>query len=340
MTADHLRQQRGLKNLLFAYSTDKLCQGHQTLGANPICSYQSIKQANQFQMVTTEDDLKKHYLSAYPGDEYVDILGIDLYYERSLAGGNQAQDYFAAQLRMLSKLAKSLGKVAALTETGDRNLPYEANGPSNQWFMQKLFPLLRGADINMAFVLLWENKKSKAATEEQTQKPSDIYLEYFIPHKQHAGFADFQSFERQSASLFFNELMEKKIYARKVSQADLDESNSGDNSTKLPQCPDGSNGRSRGFGSITPCGDNQCAYSDFALMQSCLVDSTIFDNTSKTMGQVITGTETESKFPNITCPDGSNGPGQGYGTIFNCPERSDYRCAKTDTTYATMCHIM
>ena len=38
----------------------------------------------------------------------------------------------------------------------------------------------------------------------------------------------------------------------------------------------------------------------------------------------------------IPCPDGDNGPGKGYGTIYQC---SDKQCAKTDTSFAAECTV-
>ena len=68
----------------------------------------------------TEGDNGNTFLSYYPGDKYVDIIGIDDY---SIGVGDDAQVARAAnetirKLRMMSAFAKAHGKIASISECG------------------------------------------------------------------------------------------------------------------------------------------------------------------------------------------------------------------------------
>src|SRR5262249_29647983 len=82
----YLRDERGLDNLLVAYSPN----------ANPALATEA------------------GYLDGYPGDEYVDILGGDFYYQASPSFAAQTAA-FADQLRTITSLARARGKDAAAT---------------------------------------------------------------------------------------------------------------------------------------------------------------------------------------------------------------------------------
>ena len=167
---DYLKQKRGLTNLAIAYSTDKLCQ---STGGN--CQSQAAAEAE--------------YLEAYPGDDYVDILGIDLYWADKGIDQMQSQtDKFISYMKAVSKLAKEKSKIAALTETGNYGLHRE-NFQSSDWFNNHLMQMINDPEISLAYVLTWENRRV-----ESTQ--------YYIPHKAHAGFGDFLSFYEDPKTLF------------------------------------------------------------------------------------------------------------------------------------------
>ena len=95
-TVDHLRRSRGLHQLLYAISPDR--------------SRMDIA------------DLARHYLDSYPGDDYVDVLGFDNYWDTGHVANTtpreqQYRDYVRS-LEVVSQLAQARDKVAALTETG------------------------------------------------------------------------------------------------------------------------------------------------------------------------------------------------------------------------------
>ncbi|WP_353125629.1 glycoside hydrolase family 26 protein [Parapedobacter pyrenivorans] len=102
-TADYLRNESGLKNLLMAYSSSTI-----------------VTEAN--------------YLERYPGDDYVDIVGFDDY-----CMGNELsyKDRMVSSLRILTKIAADRNKVPAITETGYEQIP------NPKWFTQVLYPTIK-----------------------------------------------------------------------------------------------------------------------------------------------------------------------------------------------------
>ncbi|WP_179218779.1 glycosyl hydrolase [Saccharibacillus sp. O23] len=88
-TVEYLRDVKGVDNLLYAYSPN----GH----------------------FTDETD----YLSRYPGDDYVDILGFDMYNDNPQYGSGWMEATLQ-DARIAAGLAEARGKVAAFTEAGLR----------------------------------------------------------------------------------------------------------------------------------------------------------------------------------------------------------------------------
>jgi len=146
----YLRTERGLDNLLFAFSPD------------------------QFQPGT--------YLTGYPGDAYVDILGVDLYYRNQPSFSDETRR-FRDMLAEVTTAAYAHGKAAALTEVGDTLIATDAT----PWFTQQLLPLI--TDSHVAYALTWENRKDA---------PQELWLPY--PGQRLA--EDFESFESHAATLF------------------------------------------------------------------------------------------------------------------------------------------
>ena len=120
-TVKYLRDEKGLHNLLYAYSPDIF-----------------------------ED--KAHYLERYPGDEYVDILGFDDYHD--VGKGGKIED-LTRRLRMVVELAEEKDKVAALTETG-----FEAI-PNDTWWTNTLLKHIKSDPIasRISWVLVWRNAR-------------------------------------------------------------------------------------------------------------------------------------------------------------------------------------
>jgi len=116
-TVKLLRDKHNLHNILYTYSPNKL---------NP------------------EDD----YLKYYPGDDFVDILGIDIY------DFNNEEDYKRSvinDLDIVKNIATKKNKLYAFTETGLEKIP------THQWFTKVLYPAIENSGI--AWVLFWRNAR-------------------------------------------------------------------------------------------------------------------------------------------------------------------------------------
>lgn len=94
---------------------------------------------------------RNSYLKIYPGDDYVDILGMDFYYWYPLA---DRQKSFFNSLHIPAQLALERGKVSALTEVGLDTLLE----PS--WFNSYLLPPFKSDSLamRMAYAAVWRNE--------------------------------------------------------------------------------------------------------------------------------------------------------------------------------------
>ena len=122
MTVRHFRDTLGLHHLLYAFSP---------------------------QDVTTSAE----YFSRYPGDEWVDILGLDFY---SLTRPKQIE-ILGRTLHMLGKEAVGRGKICALTETGMEAIPIE------NWWTEYLYNAINFSEDSRrtAWALVWRNANPK-----------------------------------------------------------------------------------------------------------------------------------------------------------------------------------
>jgi mannan endo-1,4-beta-mannosidase len=144
-----LRDKHQLHNVLYAYSPNKL---------NP------------------NDD----YMKYYPGDNFVDILGIDIY------DFNDSEAYIKSiihDLSIVKNIASEKNKLFAFTETGLEKIPTE------KWFTEVLYPNLENSGIS--WVLLWRNYKT---------------THHYMPFKGHQSEEDFIKFEKLPKTLFLKDL--------------------------------------------------------------------------------------------------------------------------------------
>ena len=122
MTWTYFTVERGLDNILWCYSPN-----------GP---------------VVAED-----FLSRYPGDDCVDILGTDIYEYPGGDGLEAAGVRYAAQIRdmlsVLKDLAAEHDKLFCLSETGLEGLT------DPQWWTGVLYPAIKGSGIS--YVLTWRN---------------------------------------------------------------------------------------------------------------------------------------------------------------------------------------
>jgi mannan endo-1,4-beta-mannosidase len=129
------------------------------------------------------DDFAVRYMEWYPGDAYVDVLGLDEYFWPPRAG---TQDDPAARLaehlRHVVTEADARGKVAALTETGFETIPDSA------WWTGTLLRAIQGdpAARRIAWVLVWRN----------AYRPGRSSDHFYAPYPGHASAPDFIRFTR------------------------------------------------------------------------------------------------------------------------------------------------
>jgi mannan endo-1,4-beta-mannosidase len=118
-TVDYLRQEKGMHQLLIAYSTDK---------------FESAEQ----------------YMEFYPGDDYVDIMAFDDYHGVS---STETMGSTIKRLEVIDSLSWAHAKLMALTETGQETIP------NPLWFTEVVLPILDHSESTRrtAWILFWRN---------------------------------------------------------------------------------------------------------------------------------------------------------------------------------------
>ena len=169
-TVEYLRDKKGIRNLLYAYSPDR----------------------SRMAM----DSLRQDYLWGYPGDDYVDIIGLDNYMDVGRSSNTKTLEEqnadFTAGLKLIHELAKEKGKVAALTETGLSGLPME------DWFTRMILNPIKNCDerLNIAWALVWRNR----------------FEQFYTPRKAHKTAYDFMAFEEDPMTFFESDIQNMYKY--------------------------------------------------------------------------------------------------------------------------------
>ena len=153
-TVYSLRDDHGLHNLMYVYSPNKL---------------------------RPEDN----YMEYYPGDNFVDIFGIDIY------DFKDADEYMSSvvnDLKIVKEIATEKNKLYAFTETGLEAIP------TDEWFTKVLYPNIENSGI--AWILFWRN-----FTE----------VHHYVPYKEHMSEVDFKAFEKLPKTLFLKDVNNLKF---------------------------------------------------------------------------------------------------------------------------------
>lgn len=152
-TIEYLRNTKKLTNILVAYSPDR-----------------NFKNANE-------------YLSHYPGDEYVDILGMDNYGDFS----ENRLDKVVKKLSIVVDLANEKNKIAAFTETGSNALSI------NNWYTSNLLQVLKANNKtrSIAYVMVWRNHDKN---------------HFYVPYPNHKQANDFKDFSNDELMLLLNDI--------------------------------------------------------------------------------------------------------------------------------------
>ena len=161
-TVSYLRDSLQVHNLIYAFSPDN--------------KFNSLEQ----------------FLERYPGDQWVDMVGMDNYGDFGRDGKYNIEAGIQ-KLKIVSDYARTAGKLAAFTETGLESIP------EKNWWTETLLKAIKRSDLQLTYVLVWRN---------DTRSPTHFYA----PYPGHTSEADFISFYNDPFTLFENDL--KGIYKR------------------------------------------------------------------------------------------------------------------------------
>lgn len=114
------------------------------------------------------DLTEEKYLERYPGNERIDLVGIDGYQW----GDKEAfQLQLAQNLEMLTKFAEKNGKIAALTECGLKNLR------DSTWWTSTLKPVVD--EYPISYFLVWRNDKNEWFGPSPEKPDAPYFREYY-----------------------------------------------------------------------------------------------------------------------------------------------------------------
>lgn len=154
-TVGFLRDSMGVHNFIYAFSPD-----------------------NRF-------NSEEEYLERYPGNEWVDLVGMDNYGD--MGRDSYRLDAASQKLRIVSDFAKRTGKLAAFTETGLESVPNE------KWWTDALLKVMKSNELQLCYVLVWRNDRSSPT-------------HYYAPFPGHSSVPDFIKFYEDPFTLFENDL--------------------------------------------------------------------------------------------------------------------------------------
>lgn len=159
-TFDYLCKEKNLHNLLFAYSS-----------SGDIAD-------------------KEQYLTRYPGDEYVDIVGFD-YYQMPRDRNQSFIKDVSKVLGIVAEAAAEHGKIVALTEAGYEGIP------DSTWWTSTLWPAIK--DHKISYALVWRNAHNKPG-------------HFYAPFPGHLSEKDFIDFYNLPGTLFQKDVTEMGLY--------------------------------------------------------------------------------------------------------------------------------
>jgi mannan endo-1,4-beta-mannosidase len=162
-TVLYLRDSLGVHNFIYTFSPD-----------------------NKF---TTEEE----FLERYPGDEWVDMVGMDNYGDFGRDGKYNVEAGIK-KLKIVSDYAQKANKLAAFTETGLESIP------NSTWWTETLLKALKAEKMRLSYVLVWRN---------DIRSPTH----YYAPFPGHTSVPDFLSFYNDPYTLFEKEL--KNVYKKR-----------------------------------------------------------------------------------------------------------------------------
>ena len=151
MTYYYMTMERGLDHMVWAYSPDA--------GG----------------LSVPEDFSEK-----YPGDDIVDIVGIDFY---QFSPNEEFIAKMRSSLDMTADFAREHGKMMAVTETGCEGVK------DAEWWTQVLYPSIK--DYPLLYVLTWRNAHD-----------ADMQHHFYAPFPEHESAEDFKAFAAYDDMMF------------------------------------------------------------------------------------------------------------------------------------------
>ncbi|QMV42451.1 glycosyl hydrolase [Cohnella cholangitidis] len=129
-TVEYLRDKKGVHNFLYAFSPNGTFGGSES-----------------------------SYMTTYPGDDYVDVLGMDQYDNQQTPGTAGFLSGLVADLKMISKLADRKGKIATFSEFGYSPAGMLTTGNADtEWFTRLLQAIKSDPDAKrIAYMQTWAN---------------------------------------------------------------------------------------------------------------------------------------------------------------------------------------
>jgi mannan endo-1,4-beta-mannosidase len=129
---------------------------------------------------------EKEYLERYPGDDWVDMVGMDNY-------GDMGRDRYdlktaARKLKIVSDYAIKKDKLAAFTETGLESIP------DTTWWTETLLKVMKTEHMQLCYVLVWRN---------DSRSPTH----YYAPFPGQVSVPDFLKFYNDPYTLFEKDLI-------------------------------------------------------------------------------------------------------------------------------------
>lgn len=132
----------------------------------------------------------KDYSDRYPGDDFVDMVGFDIYQDARQPNSEFAQ-LLTSQLNILVEFAKAKNKIPALTEVGYEQIPDPV------WWTNVFYPAVES--FPLSYALFWRNAANR---------PNH----YYMPYPGQKSESNFKDFYALPGTLFLKDLEKTQIY--------------------------------------------------------------------------------------------------------------------------------
>ncbi|MFD0794959.1 glycoside hydrolase family 26 protein [Mucilaginibacter litoreus] len=142
------------------------------------------------------------FLERYPGDNYADLLGVDIYQQESKTGieddassaisSSNFKKRALPMITMLKNIGVNKNKPYALTEVGFKAVP------SRNWWTQTLLPLVKNSGLS--YIFLWGNYSATS---------------FWGVYKGQVSADDFKRFYQDQDVIFQNTVSKLKLYQKK-----------------------------------------------------------------------------------------------------------------------------